>query len=514
MIAYDPTQLVAPFLPLFNAFVSPTNPCCTPPTDIDRSGAAGPLVRDDLHGTGVNWLNQWTLGSGVTVKSITAFRNMHAVFGRDGDNSALNYNGDIHDEHHNQLSEELQATGTVDRLKWVAGLYYLQERTRDQTQLVTAEGLFNALTALTPAVPLYFARYALDFNLDFDNRQKTEDYAAYLNGDYALTDKLSLQAGLRYTDETKDFSQFVVRGDSGKSLFLPIDPITGAVDTSNVSVPSPACSSLQNEGTFFTCRTSARETSPRASLGYQFTSDVFGYAQLSKGFRSGGINGRPTQLSLIQDYKPEHMTSGELGLKTLLADRRVRLNTAVYYNKYKDIQVLLSSGTTVIIANAAKATIYGFETDLEAAVTNHWTVQGSLGYTHNKFDEWRDGANDFSGRKLRNAPEWTANLANAYEWLLPSAGRVRLTANVSYQSSMFLDGENSAVLHAPSRTLVDAGLFYVSPNDRWELGVQGKNLSNKRVLNAGFNGLQFFGYAEGFYNAPRRYGLTFKYHAN
>ena len=88
----------------------------------------------------------------------------------------------------------------------------------------------------------------------------------------------------------------------------------------------------------------------------------------------------------------------------------------------------------------------------------------------------------------------------------------RFTANVSFQSWMFLDAENSAVLRAPSRTLIDAGFFYLAPSGRWDLGVEGKNLSDQRVLNSGYNGLAFFGYAEGTYNPPRRYWLTFHYH--
>jgi iron complex outermembrane receptor protein len=511
MIAYDPSVATVPFLPLFNAFVEPANPCCTPPTDRDRSNARGPLIRDDLHGYGTSWTNTWKLAGDATLKSITAYRDMHAVFGRDGDNSSVNYNGDVHDENHTQLSQELQMSGGGEPFQWVVGAYYLRERTHDQTQLVTAQGLFDALSALPPTVPLYAFRYALDFNLDFDNHQRTEDYAAYANGEYWFTDKLSLQAGLRYTDETKKFSQDVVRSDSGKSLFLPIDPITGAVDTSTVATPSQACSDVQNEGTYFTCRTSSHEVSPRVGLNYRWTDDVFAYAQVSRGFRSGGINGRPTQLSLIQDYKPEHLTSSEIGLKTTLAEQRLRLNTAVFHNEYDDIQVLLSSGTTVVIANAARATIYGIEADLEALLTDRWTLSGSVGYAHNEFDQWRDGANDYSWRKLRSAPEWTGNLASAYEWPLANQSHLRLAANVSYQSSMFLDGENSALLQAPSRTLVDASVFYVLGDERWEIGVRGRNLTDERVLNAGFNGLQFFGYAEGYYNPPRQYWVTFRY---
>ena len=508
MIAYDPKAAVVPFLQLFNAFVAP---CCTPPTNIDQSGAEGPLVRDDLHGLAASWINEWKLGGDVSLKSISAYRYMHADFGRDGDNSYVDYNGDVHNEHDTQITQELQASGSASRLKWVAGAYYLQERTTDQTNLVTAEGLFQALSTLPQNNPLYLARYALDFNLYFDNHQTTKDYAGYFNGEYAFTERLSLQAGVRYTDETKDFSQFV-ENDVGTTIFLPVNPITGAVDTSNTSVPSPACSSLQDVGRSYTCTTKADEWSPRASLNMKWTENVFEYLQWSRGFESGGINGRPTSVAEIADYKPEYLNSTELGLKTLLFDHRLRLNTAVFYDKYSDIQVLLTEGASVVIQNAAKATVYGLEEDVQAAVTTHWSLQGSLGYLHNEYNNWSDSLGSYTWRKLQDAPEWTANLASAYETHVASGAGVRFTTNVAFMSWMFLDAANSPVLRAPSRTLLDASVFYLAPSGRWDLGVEGKNLSDQRVLTSGYNGLAFFGYAEGTYTPPRRFWLTFHYH--
>jgi len=512
MIAYDPAAATVPFLALFNAFVKP---CCTPPTNIDQSGAEGPLVRDDLHGYAATWINDWKLAGDIDLKSISAYRHSHADFGRDGDNSSVDYNGDVHNENDTQLSEEVQASGTWSRLKWVAGAYWLDEHTRDQTNLVTAEGLFQALSQFSdpasPFYPLYLARYALDFNLAYDNNQTTKDYATYLNLNYAFNDRLSLEAGGRFTHETKDFSQYV-QNDVGTTIFLPVDPITGVVDTSNTSVPAKDCSSLQDVGRYFSCSTTANEFSPRVSLNMQWTPDVFEYLQWSRGFRSGGVNGRPTSVADITDYKPEHLDSTELGLKTMFLDHRLRLNSALFYDQYKDIQVLLTEGAAVLTQNAAKATVYGLEEDLQAAVTEHWTLQGSLGYLHNEYNDWHDSAGDYTWRKLQNAPEWTANLASAYEWHVPSGAGVRFTANVSFMSWMFLDAQNSPVLRAPSRTTLDAGLFYLAPSGRWDLGVEGKNLSDQRVLTSGYNGLSFFGYAEGTYTPPRRYWLTFHYH--
>ncbi len=512
MIAYDPKAATVPFLALFNGFVAP---CCTPPTNIDQSGAEGPLVRDDLHGQGVSWINDWRLADNIDLKSISAWRYMHADFGRDGDNSYVNYNGDVHNEHDTQLSQEIQASGSEGRLKWVGGAYYLQERARDQTNLVTAQGLFQSLSQFSdptsPFYQLYLARYLLDFNLAYDNRQTTKDYAGYLNGNFAFNDHLSLELGGRFTHEDKEFSQFV-ENDVGTTIFLPVNPITGVVDTSNTSVPAKDCTSLQDVGRYFSCSTSANEFSPRVSLNMQWNENVFEYLQWSRGFRSGGVNGRPTSVADINDYKPEHLSSTELGLKTMFFDHRLRLNTALFYDKYSDIQVLLTEGTAIVIQNAAKATVWGLESDLQAAVTEHWGLQASLGYDHNEYNDWHDSAGDYTWRRLQDAPNWTASLASNYEWHVRSGAGVRFTTNVSFQSWMFLDAQNSPVLRAPSRTMLDASLFYLAPSGHWEVGLEGKNLSDQRVLTSGYNGLAFFGYAEGTYTPPRRYWLTFRYH--
>lgn len=506
------------FSPLFNGFVAQPNTCCTV-NSLKHSAAEGPLNRDNLHGTAFTWTNSWQLTDAVQLKSITGLRQTHADFGRDGDNGAFNYNGDMHNEHHNQFSQEIQASGKTDRFNWVGGVYYFKERTRDQTQLVTASGLYDALNALGPTHPsgLWFARYALDFNLDFDNRQTTEDYAAYINGDLKFTDRLSLEAGVRYTKEKKAFSQYALRRESHSSLFLPTNPFTGLLDESTVTPPSDKCSDVYDQGTRYDCSASWSDVSPRLGLTYQWSDDVFGYVSASRGFRSGGFDGRPTQLSGVNDFKPEHLKSYEVGLKTLLADHRVRLNTAAFYNQYDDKQVLLIFGTTVVTQNAAKASVYGFETDLDAAVTEHFMLRGSLGYTHGKYNRWFDpnavgGPADYSKRKLRNAPEWTANLAGVYDLPVRDGAVVRLLGNLSYVADMYLDSENSAVLHAGARTLVDAGIFYVGRDERFEVGVQAKNLTDAQELVGGVNLLSFFGYAEGYYNAPRRFFLTVKYH--
>ena len=522
MVVYDPNA--SPFLGLFNGFVSPGDPCCTPNVSIDESGVPeGLLPHDDVESLGVSWFNNWTLASGHVVRSITAYRDMEALFGRDGDNSGLDYNGDVHDQDHDQFSQEfqLQSQGN-ERFNWIAGLYYFEEETEDRTRLVTADGLFDALSALEPIVDLndlsnpltqlFLARYALDFTIDFDNHQETTDYAAYFHGDYAFADRWTAGFGLRYTNEEKEFRQTATRAASQTPLLIPVDPFTGQpiLTPANLDTPSGACSDLDANGAF-NCEADWDNLSGEASLGFQWTDDVFAYGKYSRGFRSGGINGRPVQLSLVQDYDPEFLDSFEVGLKTLLAERRVRLNTAVFYNKYKDIQVLLIRGASVVIDNAAESTIYGLEVDLEAQPTDALFLRGSLGLMKNEFDEWSDDTGDFTDRKLRNSPEVTANFLAQYTAELGGNGSLRPWAEVQYQDEMFLDGENTPELRTPSRTLVNAGIAWASPGERWEVEAHVSNATDERVLDGGFNVLAFFGYMEGFYNPPRRYWLTLRY---
>jgi iron complex outermembrane receptor protein len=518
MVEFDATRVVVPFLLFFNTFVAPPDsPCCTANSDIDKSGVPeGLLPHDDLEAWGATWFNTWQFGDGLTLKSITAYRDMEALFGRDGDNSALNYSGDVHDEDQDQFSQELQlASQGNDTFNWIAGLYYLREKARDQTRLVWADGLFDAFSALEPFSDLWLARYALDFTIDFDNHQTTTDYAAYAHGDFNFADRWHLGLGLRYTNEKKEFTQAATRVASQTPLLVNVNPITlepitvGPNGENLLNTPSPACSDLELTGAF-KCEADWDNLSGDITLGFDFTDDVYGYARYSRGFRSGGINGRPIAVSQVQDYDPEYLDSYELGLKSLLADRRLRLNAAAFYNKYEDIQVLLTRNAQVQIQNAAKATVYGLELDLETRPVDEWLIHSSLGLMHNEFDEWSDDLGDYTDRKLRNAPETTFNLLTAYDIPL-SSSKLTPWVEVQYRDTVFLDGENTPQLESPSLTLLNAGLRWTLPNEAWQIEVRGSNLTDERELTGGFNGLSFFGYVEGYYNPPRRYyvGVTY-----
>ena len=421
-------------------------------------------MRDDLHGMATSWTNDWKLAGGVDLKSITAYRYTDAVFGRDGDNSYVNYNGDIHDEHDNTFTQELQASGKWSQLKWVAGAYYLNERTRDQTNLVTAQGLFDALTALGPANPLYVYRYALDFNLAYDNRQTTKDYAGYLNLDWAFNERLSLQAGVRYTDETKDFSQSVMN-DSGQD-HLPARQSVHRRDRHQQYLGTePGLQQPAGRGHLLHLQDQLQGVVPA------------GEPELPVDRQRVRIPAVEPRLPQRRHQRPPDHGRADPGLQArapgqLGAGREEHVlrpprcagttrcsTTSTRTSRCCSPRARRSSCRTLPRrpSTAWSRTCRRRHPAVERA-GRAWATRTTSTTTGTT------ALGDYTWRKLQNAPEWTANISSAYEQHVASGAGLRFTVNVGFQSWQFLDGANSPVLRAPSRTLVDAGLFYLPPS--------------------------------------------------
>ena len=225
---------LGPVLDLWNFLVAPTY---GPGSVYDsrfvsaefESQATGPSLSDlDMWGVSANISKE--LGSGLSVKSITAYREEDAQFGMDQDHSPFRYLETDNDNNHEAFSQEFQINGTNfgDRLNWVGGLFYMHEKASDDYNIVLGGGLFDALEGLPGAIlplapgvtcpppPGVFAPCAggpgnpinvsLDFEATIFDDIDIDSYAAYAQGTYAFTDKLSMTAGLRYTDEDKTFT--------------------------------------------------------------------------------------------------------------------------------------------------------------------------------------------------------------------------------------------------------------------------------------------------------------------
>ncbi|ARS26308.1 TonB-dependent receptor [Sphingomonas sp. KC8] len=475
MLAFDPN---APFAGLQNTFLSP---CCTVPGRIDRTDTNAELNRDDTDSANAALTLSYDIGAG-TLKSISAYRWVSAVFGRDGDaSSTVNYAGDIHDETARQFSQELQYATPLfgDRGNLLVGAYFFREKTRDDTRLIVADGLYDAMIAA--GVPAAGAE-AADFNINFFNRQKTTNYAAFGNFTYDLTDALAVELGGRYTWEKKTFSQRSIRVGNGSNLVMPY--------------------TLTKDWDAF---------SPRASVSYKFQPNLLGYASWSKGFRSGGFNGRPTAEIEIGSYDPEHLTAYEVGIKSNFGP--VMINLAAFRNEYKDQQVLVNkTNLNVGYENAGKSRIQGIELEYDARITPRFRVSGSLGLLDAKYLEFATVINgtaiDLTGRKLKQAPEITGSLSLVYTAPITDTLDATFRADSTYRSLTYLDVENSP-LRSPDYATVNLSADFDLPWQGTSLRFAVDNVTDKQVLIAGFDGTAGFGFREGFFSDPRRYSVTF-----
>ena len=261
---------------------------------------AGERNRDDDDNRGAALTLNWNLGS-TSLRSITAYRRLQAHTGYSFLPSPYPVAEQELNLHQSQWSQELQLSGTsfARHLDWIGGLFYFRESASDLEnvpffQPIIATGSGN------------FVRVPGGFSFVSFISQITDSYAGYGQATYHFTDQLSATAGARVTWERKSL-------DSSLSGAFTRAPGEVSDHWNNVS--------------------------PRLGLEYRFTPELFGYGSVSRGFRSGGFNGRDTSPLPPLPYDPEQITAYELGLKMTPESGRWRLNGATYFYDYKNFRV-------------------------------------------------------------------------------------------------------------------------------------------------------------------------------
>ena len=269
----------------------------------------------------------------------------------------------------------------------------------------------------------------------------------------------------------------------------------------------------------------------RATLSHQFDPTLYGYGNYSHGFRAGGYNdqvgtsGNPISNDEKKPTNPEKADSFEVGMKSELFDRRVRLNEALFYVRYKDLirqvvaQVTELNGQTgeeTLFKNAAQMTTYGIENELTAQLTDGLLLRVPLSYQHCKYDSFTSGTGanqvDLSGLDVNRCPQWTGTVDLNYTMAVANnGGAVVIDANANYVSRNLDTFSTGALFASPqtqtyadARTLISASVTYKSPDNRWFARLLGRNLANKTYIESSQNVDPLWVWA--FYGEPRYVG--------
>ncbi len=435
----------------------------------------------------------YELSDDVTIKSITAYRNLDAFSTSDPDGTLYRLYDQQSPTKQDQFSQELQLTGSLldDRLNFVLGGYYFREEV-DQT-------LFLCFAPITPT-PTAFFNPCNTWNQG--NRQVTKSYAAFGQVRFNVTEKFSLTAGGRYTDETKN----IVSNQAFDFRPAGFEAAPGFV------VPgflAPIVTDLPGRLKF-------NKFTPKLGAEFKPSDDVLIFASYAKGFRSGGFNGRLiVPATSIPTYRPDTNDAFEVGFKLDAFDRKLRFNATAFYQKYKGIQQTISVPVTQFqVANAGNANLYGFEAELTAAPTPELRINASLGYSHSKFVDVPPEAEQsgtINGNSLPFSPRWTANIGAEYRIDIGERFKAIPRVDYRYQSRTFFTALNLPLEQQGGYGLLSARLTLAAADDRYSIAVYGDNLADEEYYTFGQNALGAQGVAYNYLGRPREFGVTARF---
>ncbi len=426
-----------------------------------------------------------------------------------------------------------------DAVRSTAGLYYFtNEYTLNQRT-------FSPAFFGNPTAPMGIAFAARNFTQDVDA------YAAFAQVDWDVTDQLTLSLGGRYSREEKTAAGTEFLQINGVGLVPQIsygnEPSRPAYVRTYVDPTTGATRVADGDATF-------SKFTPRVNLTYKFDADKMAYLTYSKGYRSGGFNGRASGPISLGPYNPEEVETIELGTKTQWLNDRLRLNASIFTTDYTDKQedVVFPDPiavTVTLVQNASAATIRGAELELLAIPTDGLTLGLNVGILDASFDRWvvaglpipgvpgLDGptapaANllvDKSDFELRRAPDLTAALSLKYEQPLANDAKLVYGLNYSYKDDYYIVANTlSANPDKPGLVeaygLIDGSISYET--DKWRLSLWGKNLADEdyflHVLDVGTNYASVAGPSQqavalpglwtfGTISPPRTYGIEFQF---
>jgi len=350
------------------------------------------------HGEGQR-LDHWGVSGTINIdlndtlqfSSITAYRKLHSANYVDIDATKYEVGDVFVDVRQHQFSQEFQLKLNADKLKGVLGLYYLNEHMVSH-QEAYADSYLTYVTT-----PLNFLR-------TIDDEQDTKSYAAFGQLSYDLTEQLSLTAGLRYTHEVKNYWR-TTTGTTASTVFNFSIPRTFVFPT---NLPAPY-NTLKD--------VSFDAWTPSVTLAFKPREGLMFYASASRGFKSGGFNGRANSLgdvtqevggvtTVVPTFKPESVWTYEVGTKASFLDGKVNLAANLFRSDYKDFQARVGGGNTGItggsfpVLNAGKLRIQGFELESTVKPWKYFTLSASLGILDAKYKEFNDG---------RRAPAYSCN---------------------------------------------------------------------------------------------------------
>lgn len=440
-------------------------PLATRPHEIDYDLSSW----EKTNSSGTSVTLDWTLPNDDTLTSMTSYRDQGYKFVFDSDETPMViFHLNPWTANESLFTQEIRLVPPPhEALSYVLGIYYLRQS-------------LTSFRDFTLGDPLGGGRGFDDSTVNVDS------LAVFGNLQFRLLDILTANVGVRFTKESKQVRY--TQNGAGSYGDFPL----------------------------FEDERSDSGISPTAALQMDVSDHLMLYYRAAKSRKSGGFNvDIVTSLERLE-FGDESATTQEVGIKADLFDKTLRFNTAAFYSKFDDLQVVqFVGGIGSIISNAARATSKGFETSMTWVAGRALVLSGNVGYADATFDRYPDATplgEDFSGHTL-SGPRWTGSAVAEYTILLPGSGSLRIRGEYTYRDEIYHSPENRFENHTDAFSLVNGRVEYTTGNEAWKLALWSKNLLDSTYTTIAFPALgpAEYGTKLEHYGPPRMYGLEATY---
>ncbi|HEX4592865.1 MAG TPA: TonB-dependent receptor [Bryobacteraceae bacterium] len=521
----------------------------------------GQQVRD----TGFSAQIDWNLGFGKFT-SITAWRDNTVEAGNDTDYTAIDLlwspDTKANQTDFKQFSQELRLAGKEGPLNWLVGGFFANETlTSNQTLWAgkdldlylsgvvgAAGGLPNPFAAPPLGLPLLteltgqppgsllvpgVAGYSDTF------RQTSKSFAFFSNETYTITQGLDLTAGIRYTHEKKDLTSNYNDTDGGAGcgqILSSTSPLLGTLNAGqDAFLYGYGCSVIFNP--FFNKKADSQSLSENnvsgtVKLAYRFNEDVMAYLSVADGYKAGGFNlarvtnpFAPTFLGTLQpvldtSFPKETVDSYELGIKTTLADHTLRLDAAVFDQRYKDFQLNTYTGILFVVSSIPHVESKGAEFNVAwATPLSGLSLSGGVTYAFTNITEFGNAAYLFApntadpnlprlNNRLSFAPLWSGVASATYRAPITSSLEFRASVSEKYNSSYNTGSDLDPRKLQGAYGILNGRIGVAAPDDKWAVEAWGANLADKYYYQVAFDAPYQYNQIDAFLGAPRTFGLT------
>ncbi len=504
----------------------------------------------------------WDLGQ-YELTGLTGYSDFEFMQDHDTDFHGGNVANNVDQETLEQFSQELRIASNFDgAVNFIAGVYYEDQSLVSQNQPYldgSLGGVFGALpgNALNPAIPEGMSLSDVGINSLWNGailapgtplagteitdiwrhaylEQETQTAAIFGEVGIDLSEALTLELGLRYSQDTK---KAIKQGDIG--IGSPSNPIQTYDVDGNVNPsadPLQAALSKAIWGGLLSTHSHNQNLSreeehldPAVKLRWHATEDTMAYMSWSKGYKSGGFNGSADTSNPDgtpgegTEFDDESAEAWELGLRTTPMDGRARFSATAFQTELANLQVTSFVGISFKVGNAAQVTVKGLEFDTQFAVTEDMEVGAAVSYLDHQFDSYADApativqqaqgltAQDLSGQRGPYAPKFSGTVYADYSTQVSNNLILSARMDVNFKDEFYTDGDLDPASLQDAYAKIDARLGLSTVDERWEVAIYGRNLTDEATKTASLDAPLSAGIMASWIEEPRVIGAQVRF---